>query len=997
MSEFVIECAFCGKSFQEEKTYEVHECSATAMLQDTAPPIKMEAVDHEEEEDMVDIKPVLSSTGEVIEDAKTTKKNTTTTTKKSKKRKKTWSWVQKPPKKVQKKVESMPDMKQIEEMMEQATETKHKADIKTKTEIPISIKPEPVELCEVVSVKDEPADFEESCDAGGADPLAGTVEDILGLQDEDYLIENFVEYDEDISNNLEIDETSLEDQIDAPIVQRNHKTVAEVKKEGSNVGRRIIHTSNRGHSCTICSKKFFERAMLVDHLKHAHRTPRPYACTVCHKRFTHKNYVNLHMRVHTGEKPYQCTLCDRSYSHKTSFTIHMRIHNGDRPYECNVCGKKCYDKSGLTSHMRSHTKETPYQCECCGRRFTHSKSLLVHRRNHTGEKPYVCPHCGRAFRHWHKHKIHIRLHTGERPYKCQVCNKGFPRNDEVKRHMKSHTGIKSFKCSICGVYCATQASITGHINLHHVNLTTDKKYLPEKTIVETNESGILGKKALPLRSNHRFVDNESYGDFTKPHDKANIVSEDAGSEAASSSKLQTIVSTRPMTPQEKVNNKSMTYRQFLNDQEQQLLAKGLKVVNKNNNTYGLAPVSSTPSSSGSAKSDNVESSTKVNNSGVANAFVRVSNFRKPATIKPATRIILPNYVGNNKAPLVLGEAATKLLLQSVDGNSNKTNPVQGGSSSSLVNNNNNNHQPVFIQTVGGANVGMSAPVVVSHQQPTTQSFMLQTTAGIQNTSSIIVSSSSQQQQFTSSSQTTISSTSSKTEGSILQRALTTSSNTPKAIKPAPVMPDNGNIIVLNKGVAPSPMVVQTPQNVMPQQQLLLLPGINGGPARLILLQPNNPQQSLIKLEPIDAATAVTATTANSGDTTTEPLNGDSGNSSSAGGNSCTISSGNNSSHDGNTSPPPYSLSIPEPVVIKHEAIIPQQQPQPMVQLHNAGATLTQLPATGEDTDASVTSSYDTIVKTESGDFADQVTEDHQHDELATPIAMPNMIKLEPID
>ena len=254
----------------------------------------------------------------------------------------------------------------------------------------------------------------------------------------------------------------------------------------------VIPTDKK--QCDVCKKRFYEYSDLVDHLKNSHKVPRPYQCKVCKKMFTQKHYVSLHMRVHTGEKPYKCTLCPRSYTHKTSFTIHMRIHNGERPYECGICGKRCYDKSGLTSHMRSHTKETPYQCDVCGRRFTHSKSLLVHRRNHTGEKPYSCRYCGKAFRHWHKHKIHIRLHTGERPYKCKICNKGFPRNDEVKRHMKSHQGIKSFKCSICGVYCATQASITGHIELFHSDLKEDDN-VPNKTLIKDSSSGILEAKA----------------------------------------------------------------------------------------------------------------------------------------------------------------------------------------------------------------------------------------------------------------------------------------------------------------------------------------------------------------------------------------------------------------------------------------------------------------------------------------------------------------------
>ena len=228
-----------------------------------------------------------------------------------------------------------------------------------------------------------------------------------------------------------------------------------------------------------------------------------------------------------------------------------------------------------------------------------------------------------------------------------------------------------------------------------------------------------------------------------------------------------------MTPQEKVNNKSNTYRQFLNDQEQQLLAKGLKVVNKDNNTYGLAPIGK--------GGEKTEMSSDMQGLGVDNAFIKVHLPKKAVQPRPKmpTRIILPNLSGGNQNQ--------SIIVQSPDGIQKQNSNLFSG-------------QKIIIK---------------SNAEPS-------------NPNRIISNNGNQ---------------------SILQAALTGNSNASNTIVTNTVQ-DNGNIIVLNKGVASS-APVQT-SNFVPQQQILLLPGINGGPARLILLQPNN---SMVKLEPAETGSS----------------------------------------------------------------------------------------------------------------------------------------------
>lgn len=55
---------------------------------------------------------------------------------------------------------------------------------------------------------------------------------------------------------------------------------------------------------------------------------RPFQCVQCPAAFCRKPYLDIHMRIHTGERPFQCELCMKSFTQKSSLNIHKRIHTG---------------------------------------------------------------------------------------------------------------------------------------------------------------------------------------------------------------------------------------------------------------------------------------------------------------------------------------------------------------------------------------------------------------------------------------------------------------------------------------------------------------------------------------------------------------------------------------------------------------------------------------------------------------------------------------------
>ena len=82
-------------------------------------------------------------------------------------------------------------------------------------------------------------------------------------------------------------------------------------------------SSSLRHQCSECTRRFYDKRHLENHLNSIHLNIRPYSCEVCEKRFFQKVHMQIHLKTHKEEKDHTCSLCGKSFR----LAHHLRRHS----------------------------------------------------------------------------------------------------------------------------------------------------------------------------------------------------------------------------------------------------------------------------------------------------------------------------------------------------------------------------------------------------------------------------------------------------------------------------------------------------------------------------------------------------------------------------------------------------------------------------------------------------------------------------------------------
>lgn len=249
--------------------------------------------------------------------------------------------------------------------------------------------------------------------------LPDSAEVEIGInQSSEYQVEEvqYESYEEDYS--VQEDEYIVVMEVNDPMIDYEVQDVIikdDTSKKQSEKQNELMTCFEKTQKCPKCYKKFDSISSFKRHHYRMHRMIRKkYHCTYqrCQETFNCGYKLNVHLRRHENIRPFVCDICTKSFFDKAYLVEHMRrIHMTEllAEYSCDKCSKVFSLKAKLRIHQRNHSESArKHVCKVCDKKFITREKLTRHELVHSDSRPYVCSLCSNGYKSSYALKNHMK-------------------------------------------------------------------------------------------------------------------------------------------------------------------------------------------------------------------------------------------------------------------------------------------------------------------------------------------------------------------------------------------------------------------------------------------------------------------------------------------------------------------------------------------------------------------------------------------------------------